>query len=137
MDYSSLFCVTEIALLKWFPCCACLQHGLADSYIPLTLTLSARTSVNHVQDRVDSSLEKRQRGMYGPSAGSTFVLFVDDMNLPEREQFGAQPPLELLRQVSDCVLFVDTLPRIRSAFERLIFNECASLRTLLLCAAVV
>ncbi len=88
-------------------CCACLcaQHGLDDTFTSLTLTLSARTSVNHVQDRVDSAMEKRQRATYGPPAGSTFVLFVDDLNLPERENFGAQPPLELLRQVRHCGFF--------------------------------
>ncbi len=44
-------------------------------------------------------MEKRQRGQYGPVAGSVYLLFVDDFNMPAKEEFGAQPPLELLRQV--------------------------------------
>jgi dynein heavy chain, axonemal len=63
------------------------------------LSFSARTSANQIQDRIDGNMEKRQRATFGPVAGCTFVVFVDDMNMPEPEPYGAQPPLELLRQV--------------------------------------
>uniref|UniRef100_A0A6I8N290 Dynein axonemal heavy chain 1 n=1 Tax=Ornithorhynchus anatinus TaxID=9258 RepID=A0A6I8N290_ORNAN len=78
-----------------------LLKNLPLEYISHFLTFSARTSANQTQDFIDSKLDKRRKGVYGPPLGRSYIFFIDDLNLPALETFGAQPPIELLRQWMD------------------------------------
>ena len=59
------------------------------------------------QDTLDGKFEKRRRGIFGPPAGKFQAIHVDDLNMPKRETYGAQPPIELLRQLVDCGGYYD------------------------------
>lgn len=61
------------------------------------LTLSAETSSDTVQHVIEGRLEKKTRTCLGASQGKRLAVFVDDLNMPKHEEFGAQPALELLR----------------------------------------
>lgn len=74
---------------------------LKENFQSLSMTFSAQTSANQTQDYLDDKFTKRGRGRYGPEAGKKIVIFIDDLNMPKKEQYGAQPPLELIRQFMD------------------------------------
>lgn len=65
-------------------------------YKILEIGFSAQTSSNQVQDIFDSNCERITKGVYGPKIGK-MIIFIDDLNMPTKEKWGAQPPIELIR----------------------------------------
>ena len=68
----------------------------------IVINFSAKTSSQIIQGTIENSLERKTRTILGPPRGlSGTFIFVDDVNMPEVEIYGAQPPIELLRQLID------------------------------------
>nr|CCA18662.1 hypothetical protein ALNC14_048050 [Albugo laibachii Nc14] len=105
-----------------------LENGDSERMKPFAKTIinfSAQTSSLVTQLTIESKLEKKRRDCIGPAKGAKMILFIDDINLPAVEQYGAQPPIELLRQFLDFRGFYDR--------EKLFWKEVQD--TLMLVAA--
>lgn len=72
-----------------------------EKYTPGFITFTTTTSANLTQELVLSKLVKRRKNNYGPTKGKVAVIFIDDMNMPVKETYGAQPAIELLRLYFD------------------------------------
>lgn len=96
-----VLCVGETGTGKTLNISSKLMKDMPPDVVPVFLTFSARTSANQTQDMIDAKMDKRRKGVFGPPSGSKYVVYVDDMNMPQREKYFAQPPIELLRQWMD------------------------------------
>ncbi|XP_023791251.1 dynein heavy chain 1, axonemal [Cyanistes caeruleus] len=100
-NYKPVLCIGPTGTGKTLTIADKLLKNLPNKYITHFLMFSARTSANQTQDLIDSKLDKRRKGVFGPPVGRYFIFFIDDLNMPMLEQYGAQPPIELLRQWMD------------------------------------
>jgi dynein heavy chain len=73
----------------------------AGTHVSYTMGYSAQTKPANLRDVMETKLEKKRKNLLGPPSGKQMLLFVDDLNMPALETYGAQPPNELLRQIID------------------------------------
>jgi dynein heavy chain, axonemal len=70
-------------------------------WISATINFSAYTNSKRTQKVLESKLVKKKRNRFGAPVNKRLALFIDDVNMPIPEVYGAQPPIELLRQLLD------------------------------------
>ena len=80
------------------------KNYMGQDFSTLTIFFSGQTAAFSVQKAIETKVNyRRRRGYYGPEEGKKKALiFLDDLNLPEKDEYGAQPAMELLRQLIDC-----------------------------------
>jgi dynein heavy chain len=67
----------------------------------IELNFSAQTDSKRTQQTIMEKLEKISRTTLGAPPGKKNAIFVDDINMPTVETYGAQPPIEFLRLFLD------------------------------------
>ena len=65
------------------------------------VNFSGKTQSKNLQDVFESKLEKKRKTLLGPPGGKKMIFFLDDVNMPQLDRYGSQPPIELLRQTID------------------------------------
>jgi dynein heavy chain len=67
-------------------------------YEDIFLAFSSQTSAPQVQMQIEEKLDKRGKRLLSGPAGKKVVIFIDDVNMPDTDEYGSQMPIELLRQ---------------------------------------
>ena len=79
----------------------------ASKFLPLVMIFSAKTTSNETQETILNSLHVESKHKRSSKPGMKNVVMIDDINMPEVEEYGAQPPIELLRQLTDLKVFYE------------------------------
>ena len=75
--------------------------------VPIELNFSAQTESKSTQANIEGKLMRKRKKVWGVQGNAKCLVFIDDVNMPQKEYYGAQPPIELLRQLIDMNGFYD------------------------------
>ena len=98
--------------------------GLGVTSIPINY--SAQTNSLVVQSSIEAKMEKKRKNLLGAPSNRKMVIFVDDVNMPIVETYGAQAPVELLRQYLDHKGFYDRDKLFWKDVEDSLLFSCAA-----------
>ena len=74
-----------------------LRRLSSEYFLQLNVNFSSRTNSMDVQKNIESAVEKRTKDIYGPPIGKKFIVFIDDLNMPQVDDYGTQQPIALLK----------------------------------------
>ena len=97
-----------------------------DKYVSGFINFSGKTTSKNLRDAFESKLDKKRKTLLGPPGGKKMVFFIDDVNMPQYDEYFSQPPVELLRQAIDSHGFYD--------LEKLIFKYIKDTQFVTACA---
>ncbi|XP_042636359.1 dynein axonemal heavy chain 14 [Orycteropus afer afer] len=73
-----------------------------------TINLNTNMTAAKTKEMILKQLVRRSKDTLGAPKNNRIVVFIDDLNKPAPEIYGAQPPLELIRQLLDLGGIYDT-----------------------------
>lgn len=75
--------------------------NLSDSYVVAHIPLNYYTTSEMLQKQLEKPLEKKAGRMYAPLGSKSMIYFIDDLNMPEKDQFDTVRSHQIIRQFMD------------------------------------
>ncbi|KAL8017811.1 putative bromodomain, AAA+ ATPase domain, dynein heavy chain region D6 P-loop [Plasmopara halstedii] len=97
------------------------EKAKTDNCLTSTMSYSAQTKPRNLNEVFELRLDKKRKNVLGTPEGKRMLFFVDDLNMPALEIYGAQPPNELLRQIIDQGGYYDTSKLFYKNVENVVF----------------
>ena len=71
-------------------------------WLSYTFIFNSKTSANNICDLIEEKISfKLKKGTVAPQGNKNALILIEDLNMPMKERYGAQPPIEILRQYFD------------------------------------
>ena len=78
------------------------EYFVNTNWISYTFILNSKTSANNICDLIEEKISfKLKKNTVSPPNNKNCLILIEDLNMPNKERFGAQPPIEILRQYFD------------------------------------
>ena len=73
----------------------------AEQFYSQSINMNYYTDSLALQKQLEEPIDKRSGRSYGPPSLKKLIYFIDDLNMPFKEEYGTQTPIALLRQYQD------------------------------------